>query len=100
MDGVRGPLIPISSHAHLRRHRSDEMLAKEVGGAPASVNMLQQRLRLELREHIDGQNTRIYEVGENEIDNSVPSAEWYRRFGPVLRQRMETFASTARQNDT
>ena len=52
-DGVRRPLIPLLTFAHLRRHRNDELVLEQIGELPAVAQVLQQRLALELCQDVD-----------------------------------------------
>ena len=82
---VGGALVPIGAEAHLRRHRRDKVIAEEVGGAPAAIEMFEQGLRSELGENIKRQDTGVDEIRQDEIDDSIPAAERNRGFGAMFR---------------
>ena len=76
------------------------MFAKKIAGTPTTIEMLEQRLRLELRQHIDRQDAGVDEIRQHEIDNPIPAAKRHRGLRPVLRQWKETFAAAAGQYHT
>jgi hypothetical protein len=61
--------------------------------------MLEQRLAAELGEHVDGVDSGVDEIAEDEIDDPVFAAEGNRRFGAFPRERIEPGSLAASQHD-
>jgi len=83
----------------LRRNHLDEFAEFAAHVSPAAMNVLDQRLRLVLGEHGDLAYPRVHAVGQHEIDDAELAAEWRRGLGAILRQSLESFATTARHDD-
>ena len=99
MNGVGRAAIPILLRgAHLRRNGNDEVVLQQSADFPAFAKMLQERLALELSQDVDGKNSRIDQVAQDEINNPVTSAEWNSRFRAFLGQRIKACPFTAGQN--
>jgi len=60
--------------------------------------VLDERRRLELRQDLDFEESRVDEIVDDEVDDPVPAAEGYSRFGPVARERIEPLTHTTGQN--
>ena len=86
---VGGALVPQLAHPHLGRHRDDEVIGQHPAELPSVLEMLDQRLRAPLDEHVDRVDARVDEVGENEIDDAVFAAERDRRLGAIAGQGMK-----------
>src|ERR1044072_8438879 len=84
---IRGPLVPILSGTHLCRHRSDEVFAEKVAGAPTAIEMLEKGLVFKLRQNIDQKNAEIKKIGQKKINDPIAAAERHGGFSPVLCQR-------------
>ncbi len=57
--------------------------------------MLGERLRLVLREHVDGPDARVRQVRQDEVDDPVAAAEGHGRLGAIEREREEARALAA-----
>lgn len=58
-----------------------------------------QRVRLVLRQYAQAQETRVDQVAEDEIDQSIRAAEWHRWFGTVRREWKESLALATGEHD-
>src|SRR5438552_1849367 len=95
-DRVGRSSIPILlRRAHLCRDRNNKVVPKETAYFPALAQMLQQRLTLELRKNVDGINTRVDEIAQDEVDDSVAAPKRYCRFCPFLSQRIKARSLSA-----
>jgi hypothetical protein len=65
-------------------------MAKHAVKVPAACQMLDQRIGLELGKDLDLENTGVDEIIQDKIDNAVFSAEIDRRFGPFMRERVQS----------
>ena len=90
-DGVGRAAEPERTFAHLRRNDVD-VLADLRNEAPRARDVLDQGVRLELRQNFELQETGIDEVVDDEVDDAVAPAEWNGRFRAIARQRIEPFA--------
>src|SRR5262252_911594 len=97
---VGGTLIPILAHAHMGRHRRDEVIPQKISGSPPLFQMFQQRLGFELSQDVDRNDAGVYEIGKNKIDNSIAAPEGYSRFCPVCSQGIEPLAPPAREDNS
>jgi hypothetical protein len=61
--------------------------------------VLDQRLRLVLREHGDLPYSGIHAVRQYEIDDAEFAAEWRRRLRAMFGEALETFTAAARHDD-
>lgn len=84
VDGVGRATIPVIAGLHLGGHGGDEAVPQRSRGQlPAALEVLDEGLRLELGQHVDGADAGVHEVREDEVDDPVLAAEGGRRFGPV-----------------
>ena len=97
-DRVRAAEVPPLAHALLGRHRGD-VVAQQVGHPPGRGDVAVEAVRLVLREHDDLEVAGVHDVGQREVDQAVDPSERHRRFGPVGRERHQTLALTACQDD-
>ena len=82
IDGVGGAQVPrLVLRAHLCRHVDDEVALQHPTELPSFAQVLQQRLAAELGKHVDGMNSGINQIAENEIDDPVLASEGHRRLG-------------------
>ena len=82
----RASVPRVVSGTHLSRYRNDELIFQETTELPAVTQMSEQRLALELDQHIDGVKARIDETAENEINDPVFAPERDGRLGALLGQ--------------
>src|SRR5207248_8120722 len=61
--------------------------------------MLQQGLAAELGQHVDRIDSRVNKVTQDEVDNSILTAEWDGRLGPFLGERRKPGSLTAGEYD-
>ena len=99
IDGVGGALVPVFADALLRRQDLDELAQLFRDDAPALADVTIQRERLVLRRDVDAPEARVQAVAQDEVDDAVRPAEVDGRLGPLLRQRREALADSARQHD-
>src|SRR5208282_6852728 len=66
---IRRSLVPQLAHSHLRRDRDDKVIGQHTAELPSVLEMLDQRLRSPLHQHVDRVDAGIDEVGKNEVDN-------------------------------
>ena len=88
------------ARAHLRRHRNDELVLEQAAELPSLAQVLQQRLALELRQHVDRINARVDQVAQDEIDDPILASERNRRLGAFLGQRIEPGTLAAGEHDS
>ena len=89
-DGVGGALVPgFILRTHLCRHGDYEVAFQQPAELPPLTQMLEQRLAAELREHIDGVDSGVDEIAEDEINDPVFAAKGNRRLRPLLRKGKE-----------
>ena len=67
--------------------------------APAALDVLDQRLRLVLREHGDLADAGIHAIGQHEIDDAEFAAERRRGFAAMQGERVQPLAATARHDN-
>ena len=96
--GVRRAAEPVRAAPHLRRDRIDELPDVE-REAPGADDVLDERVRLELREDLDLREAGVHEVVQDEIDDPVAPAERHGRFRAVAREREQALAHAAREDD-
>jgi hypothetical protein len=72
--GIRGPAVPGRAEAHLRGDDGDEVVGQHAGGPPGQPQVLDERLRLVLHQHVEGRHLRVDEVGQDEVDDAVAGA--------------------------
>ena len=99
-DRVGGAAVPALPHAHLRRHDGYERI-EAAAVAPGALDVLRQRLRLVLGQHVDRPDARVRHVRQDEIDDAVATSEGHRRLGAIEREREEprAFAPGHDEND-
>jgi hypothetical protein len=89
-DCVCRSLVPgFRFRTHLRRNIGDELALQETAELPPFAQVLEQRLAAELREYINGVDSRIHKIAENEINDSVLSAKGNGWLGALSGQRIE-----------
>ena len=101
INGVGRALIPgLARRAHLRRHRDDELRLQQSAELPALAQVLQQRLALELGQHVDRIDAGVDKVAQDEIDDAILAAERDRGFGAFLGQRVQPGTLSSGQHDS
>ena len=76
IDGVRRSLIPgFTGRAHLGGDGNDELIFQQTAHLPAFVEMLQKALAAKLRQNVNGMDSRVDEIAEYEIDDSIFAPE-------------------------
>jgi hypothetical protein len=75
---VGGAAEPIRAHRHLGRHHGDELIREQRGDGPGLADMFDQRLGLVLHQQIDGEDPRVDQVAQHEIDDPIARAERHR----------------------
>jgi len=99
-NGVGGSLIPgLVLGAHLRGDVDDEVALEQAAELPSLAQVLEQRLAAELGEDIDGVDSGINEVAENEIDDAVFAAEGDGGFGAFAGERKEAGSFASGEDD-
>ena len=91
-------LVPVRPEALLRRDDLDELAELAAQVAPAALDVLDERVRLVLRQHGDLPNARVDAVREHEIDDAELAAERRRRLAAILGEIAEPLASAARHD--
>src|SRR5207248_950140 len=66
---------------------------------PSLAEMLQQRLAAELSEHVNGVDSGIDEIAENEIDDAVLASEGNGRLGAFAGERKEAGSFAAGEHN-
>jgi len=61
------------------------------------ANMVHERKRVILSQNSHCVQTGIHRIAQRKIDDSINTAEWYRRFGTLMPQNTQTAASTTGQ---
>ncbi len=99
VNGVGGSSIPVLAQGtHLRGNRDDEMISQQAGRLPSLAQVLQQRLALELNQDVDGIDSRVDQVAEDEVDNPITAAKWDGRLGTLFGERIEARPLTPGQH--
>ncbi len=93
-DRVRCSAEPERPFAHLRRHDVD-VLADLGHQPPGAGDVLDERVRLELRHHLDLEEAGVDEIVDDEVDDAIAASERHGRLGAVARQRVEPLAHAA-----
>ena len=91
--------IPVAAGLLLRGNHFDELAELAAHVAPAAMDVLDQRLRLVLREHGDLADAGVHAVRQHEIDDAELAAERRRGFGAMFGEALEAFAAAARHDD-
>jgi hypothetical protein len=73
-DRVDRALVPITTRAHLRGHRLAEV-TEEGRHAPRARDVIVERVRLVLRQHLELEDARVDEVREAEVDDAIAATE-------------------------
>ncbi len=98
VDGIRRPPEPVRSAAHLGRHGVHE-LADVEAEAPRADDVLDERVRLELRQDLDLREAGVDAVVEREIDDAVAAAKRDGGFRAVPCERKQTLAHPTGEDD-
>jgi hypothetical protein len=96
---VRGTPVPVAARLLLRGNHFDEFAELAAHVTPAAMDVLDQRLRLVLREHRDLADPGVHAVRQHEVDDAEFAPEWRRRFGAVLGEAFEALATSTRHDD-
>ena len=83
---------------HLRGNGNDEVIAQQAGRLPALAQVLQQRLALELDQHVDGIDAGVDQVTQDKVDDPVAASEGNGGFGALLGERIEPSSFAPCQN--
>ena len=99
-DSVASTLVPVLTAPHLGRSHGDEEVPVPQGPAelPAPLDVLVQRLALELDQDVDREDGAVDQVGQGEIDDAVLGREGHGRLGPVLGKRHEPLTPAPRED--
>jgi len=97
--GVGRALVPLGPKPLLRRNDLDELaeLAAEV--TPAALDVLDQRMRLVLRQHRDLADAGIHAIREHEVDDAELAAERGGGLAAILGQVLEPLAAATGHDD-
>jgi hypothetical protein len=95
---VRGALVPLRPEALLRRDHLHELAELAAQVAPATLDVLDERVGLVLRQHRDLPDARIHAVREHEIDDPEFAAEGCRGLAAVLGQVLQPLAAATRHD--
>ena len=99
-NGVGSSLIPgFVLGAHLRGDVNDEVALQQAAELPSLAEVLEQRLAAELGEHIDGVDSGIDEIAQDEIDDPIFAAERDGGLGTFPGKRKEPGSFTAGEDD-
>jgi len=96
---IRGALVPLGSEPLLRRNDLDELAEFAAQEAPALADVLDQRVRLVLRQHGDLPDTRVQAIREHEVDDLELAAEGRSRLATVFGQLLQALATAAGHDD-
>jgi hypothetical protein len=96
---VCGAAIPNFAELLLGRHDVDELAELAVQITPAALHMLNQRVRLILREYEDLANARVDAIGKREVDDAVLAAERRGRLRAVVRQLHQPLPAPTSHHD-
>ena len=83
----------------LRRNHLDELAELAAQVAPAALDVLDQRLRLVLRQDRDLADARVHAVRQHEIDDAELAAERRRGLAAMRGEVLETLAASAGHDD-
>jgi hypothetical protein len=78
----RPPISNLIGRAHLSRHWNDKLVLQHSSELPALPKMAHERVAVCLHENIDGIDSRIDEIAEDEIDYPILPTERHGRFRP------------------
>ena len=91
--------VPVLADLLLGGNHVDELAKLAAQVAPATMNVVDERLRLVLGQHADLANARIHAVRQHEIDNPELAAKGRGRLAAMGRQLFESFAPPTRHDD-
>ena len=95
---VRRAAVPVRAALLLRRDDLDELAELAAQVAPAALDVLDERMRLVLRQHGDLPDARIDAVRQHEIDDAELAAEGGRGLAAILGQVFQALATAARHD--
>jgi len=98
-DGVGGALVPIDFDALLRRQQFDELVELAAQKTPAALDVLDQAMRLVLRDDANTADAGVETVGQREIDDAELAAEWHGRLGAPVGQLVQPAAPPAGEDE-
>lgn len=93
MDRVGCAPVPLGVDSLLRWDGKDEFAQLRIENRPTSSDVAVQRVGFILDKHGDFAKPRIEAIAQGHVDDAVFPSKGHRRFGPVLREREEPFAS-------
>src|SRR5690606_11653307 len=99
VDRIGRAAIPRIAELLLRGDDVDELAELAVQITPAASDVLDQRLRLVLRENEDLADPRVHAVRQREVDDPVLAAERRRGLRAVVRHVHQTLTAAARHDD-
>ena len=99
IEGIRGARVPSFPHSLLGGKHVQELLQRGVQEVPASLQVLDQAVRLVLGRDTDPANAGIDAIAEREIDDAVLATERHRGLGTPIGQLLQPRASPTRQDD-
>ena len=99
MHGIRGAAIPARADLLLRRDHLDELAELAAQVAPAVLHVLDERLRLVLREDRDLADAGVHAVRQHEIDDAELAAEGRRGLAAVRGEIAQPLAAPAGHDD-
>ncbi len=99
VDRIRRAAIPHGSQLLLRGNRLHEFAELAPQIAPAVLYVLDQRLRLVLREDGDLADAGIHAVGQHEVDDAELTAKGRGRFASVGREVLQALAASSGHDD-
>ena len=97
--GIGGAAIPRRADLLLRRHHLDELAELAAQIAPAVLHVLDQRLRLVLRENRDLADAGVHAVRQHEVDDAELAAEGRRRLAAMRGEIAQPLAAAAGHDD-
>src|SRR5256885_759262 len=97
--GVRRTPVPQRTQLLLRGNHLDELAEFTAQVAPAVLHVLDQRLRLVLRENGDLADPRVHAVRQHEVDDAELAAEGRRRLAAMRGEIPQPLPAPARHDD-
>lgn len=85
--------------AAVRSLRARQQRVHRPVGAPGAPQVLEKRIGLVLREHVDRRRDRVHEICEDEVYDTVVAREAHRELRAVSRQRAQAPAFAAGENE-
>ena len=98
VDGVGRPEVPVVAAPLLRGHGGDVVL-EQIGHAPVARDVPVEGMGLVLGQDDDLQVSRIDDVAQRKVDESVNAAERHGGLGPILSEGHKALAFSASQDD-